>query len=161
MKIKNLKCYILAVSILANSSFMISCDVLDKKFTKNNNRDFDEFLEENNIVCIFDLENVPYNYYEAEVAEIEKKADGTIQINKHWEKIDNIDDVICPAREFDYDYVVLKIEEKNEKYEITDKVIDKIDERPLEYNYVYADDYVIFDGYRDVLIKYGKVLKRE
>ena len=161
MKIKNLKYYVLGAMIIANSSFMLSCDSISDKYDKIRNKDFYNFLEDNDIVAIEDLEDVTCNYYEAEVSEHDKTSDGDIVITSHYEKLERIDNVICQAREFDYDYEVLKVEEKNDQYVINTKVIDDINERPSGYDYVYSDDYAISNGYRDVLIKYGKVLRRD
>ena len=160
MKIKNLKCYALAATLLINSSFMMSCETITKEFDRISNKEFYDYLEDNNIVAISELEDVPQNYYEAEVSEHEKTSDGEIHIEKHWEKLDRIDNVICQAREFDYDYKVLSVNEVNGKYEVSDKVVDNIDYRPEGYDYIYYDDYVISNGYRDVLINYGEVIKR-
>ena len=161
MKTKNLKCYILGAMILANSSFMLSCDSISDRYDKFRNKDFYNFLEENNIVPIDELEDIPQNYYEAPVSVHTKISDGDIRITEHYERLDRIDNVICQAREFDYDYKILKIEKQNGNYKIKERVVDTIDDGPLDYCYVYADDYVIENGYRDVLIKYGKVLIRE
>lgn len=161
MKIKNVKCYLLGIAILTNSSFLLSCEAISDKFDRIRNRDFYNFLEDNGIVSISDLEDIPKNYYEAEVSEHIKISDDVIQISSHYEKLDRIDNVICQAKEFDYDYKVLKIENYNDEYKIVDKIIDDIDDRPSDYDYVYPDDYVISNGYRDVLIKYGKILRKE
>lgn len=161
MKIKNIKYYVLGVMIIANSSIMLSCDSISNKYDKIRNKDFYDFLDENDIVSIDNLEDVPQNYYEVEVTEYDKDLNSNKRIGTHMEKLERIDNVICQAKEFDYDYEVLKIEENNGQYVIDTKVIDNIDERPSGYDYVYSDDYVISNGYRDVLIKYGKVLRRD
>ena len=97
----------------------------------------------------------------ATVSEHNKVSDNDIRITEHYEKLDRIDNVMCQAREYDYDYKVLKINEENGQYVVYEKVVDNIDDSPLDYQYVYNDDYVIENGYRDVLINYGKVLRRE
>lgn len=160
MKIKNLKCYALSAMIIANSSFMLSCDVISDKYEEIRNKDFYAFLDENNIVPIEDLRNVTRNYYEAEVCEFMETSDGIIETGSHYEKIDDIDDVVCQGREFDYDYKVLKVDSIDGQFEVTSEIVEDIDYTPVGYDYVYADDYVITNGYRDVLINYGKVLKR-
>ena len=161
MKIKNLKCYALGAVILVNSSFMMSCDTISSKYDRITNKDFYQFLEDNNISPIEELENIPVNYYMATVSEHNKISDNDIRITEHYEKLDRIDNVMCQAREYDYDYKVLKINEENGQYVVYEKVVDNIDDSPLDYQYVYNDDYVIENGYRDVLINYGKVLRRE
>lgn len=161
MKIKNFKYYVLGVMIIANSSIMLSCDSISNKYDKIRNKDFYDFLDENDIVSIDNLEDVPQNYYEVEVTEYDKDLNSNKRVGTHIEKLERIDNVICQAKEFDYDYEVLKIEENNGQYVIDTKVIDDIDERPSGYDYVYSDDYAISNGYRDVLIKYGKVLRRD
>ena len=86
MKIKNFKCYALSAMIIANSSFMLSCDVISDKYEEIRNKDFYDFLDENNIVPIEDLRNVTRNYYEAEVCEFMETSDGIIETGSHYEK---------------------------------------------------------------------------
>lgn len=148
----------LGAIILANSSFLTSCDFFTEIAEE---KELQDFLESEGIEEIMDLSDIPTNYYEAEVSVHEKLSDDKIMITNHYEKLDRIDNVICQAREFDYDYKVLKIEKVNDSFEINEKIVDNIDERPFGYEYVYPDDYVISNGYCDVLINYGKVLKRE
>ncbi len=160
MKIKNLKCYMLAATILVNSSFMMSCDAVSSKYDKLTNKEFYQFLEDNNISPIEELENIPVNYYMATVSEHNKVSDTDIRVTEHYEKLDRIDNVMCQAREYDYDYKVLKIEKKDSGFEVTSKIIEDIDMPESGYDYVYQDDYVIEDGCNDVFIAYGKVIKR-
>ena len=159
MKIKNLKCYLLGAIILTNSSFAMSCTLIDEELDLIRNKDFYDFLEENGIVAIRELHDIPRNYYEAEVSE-NKIVDDELVFDTHYERIERIGSVLCQGREFDYDYKVLKVERTDEGFEITSKVIENIDFREEGYEYVYKDNYVIEDGYSDVLIKYGKVIKR-
>lgn len=159
MKIKNLKVYLLGTIILANSTFCMSCSIVKDKYEKTQNKEFYDFLEDNGIVSINDLHDIIRNYYEAEVSEQIFVADGVIE-STHYEVIDDIDYVVCQGREHDYDYKVLKIEKKGSGFEVVSKVIEDIDVPESGYDYVYQDDYVIEDGCRDVLITYGKVIKR-
>ena len=161
MKAKNLKCYVLGAMIIANSSFMLSCDSISDGYGKSSNKDFYDFLSEEAIVPIEKLEDVPQSYYEVEVTEYDKDLNSNKRVGTHTEKLERIDNVICQAREFDYDYRVLKIDESSDGYSVDTLIVDNIDDRPLNYDYVYADDYIISNGYRDVLIKYGKVLRRD
>lgn len=160
MKIKNLKCYLLGAIILANSSFTVSCTLVEEKYDRVRNKDFYEFLENNDIVAIKDLHNIPRNYYEAEVSEHRVVGDEVI-IDSHYERLDRIDNVICQAIEYDYDYKILKIEKDEDSYQITSKTFDNIDFREEGYDYVYKDNYLINTGSRKVLLKYGKVLERK
>ncbi len=156
MKIKNLKCYLLGAMLIVNSSFMLSCDAIEEA---EEARKLDDFLNKNNITRIADMEDMTLNFYEAEVAEHTVVGD-EIVVTEHYEKLDRIDNVICQGREYDYDYKVLKIEGSDGKYEIDSMVVEDINSRPSGYDYVYPDDYVIENGYSDVLIRYGKILKR-
>ena len=158
MKVKNLKCYLLGAMLIANSSIMLSCDT--STYDRIKNKDFYDYLDNNGIVPISSLEDVPQNYYEAIVADHNEVGD-EIVISDHYERLDRIDNVICQGREYDYDYRVLKVEENESGgYEVSPLVVEDIDSRPLDYDYVYPDDYVIENGYSDVLINYGKVKKR-
>ena len=159
MKIKNLKCYLLGAIILTNSSFAMSCAVTDEKYDRIKNKDFYDFLDDNGIVAISELPDIPRNFYEAEVSEHEFVGD-EIVYTSHYERLERIDNVICRGREFDYDYKVLKVDRTDGGFEITSKVVEDIDLREPGYEYVYSDDYVIRDGYSDVLIKYGKILRK-
>lgn len=157
MKIKNLKCYVLGAIILANSSFMMSCDTIEEI---KENEHLDQFLDSNGIVRIMDVVDMPHNFYEAEVAK-HRFVNGELVFDEYYEKIDRIDTVVCQAREFDYDYKVVKITGSEGDYETDSMVVEDINYRPLGYDYVYEDDYLIENGYSDVLIRYGKILKRQ
>lgn len=160
MKIKNLKCYALGAILIANSSFMLSCDGISKGYEKLINRDFYNFLDNNDIVSIDEMDNITENYYEAIVSDHNNIGDDII-ISDHYERLERIDNVICQGREFDYDYKVLKIEGNSEEgYDVSSMIIENIYDRPDGYDYVYKDDYAIEDGYRDVLINYGEVIRR-
>lgn len=158
MRIKNLKCYLLGAIILTNASFA-SCALIEDEYDRIKNKDFYDFLEDNGIVAINDLHNITRNYYEAEVADDQIIGDEIIT-GYHYERIDDIDYVVCQGREYDYDYKVLKVQQSGDGFEVTSKIIEDIDKKEQGYDYVYEDDYVINDGYRDVLIRYGKILKR-
>ncbi len=157
MKIKNLKCYVLGAIILANSSFMMSCDTIEEI---KENEHLDQFLDSNGIVRIMDVVDMPHNFYEAKVAK-HRFVNGELVFDEYYEKIDRIDTVVCQAREFDYDYKVVKITGSEGDYETDSMVVEDINYRPLGYDYVYEDDYLIENGYSDVLIRYGKILKRQ
>ena len=156
MKIKNLKCYMIGAMILANSSFAVSCDFVAEL---KEQQVLDEFLESNNITRIIDVDNMPVNYYESVVSKPTKVGDELV-FTSYYQKLDRIDDVVCFAREYDYDYKVLKIEGSQGDYQVESMIIEDIDNRPSDYDYVYLDDYVIDNGYRDVLINYGKILRK-
>ena len=159
MKIKNLKVYLLGAIILTNATFAMSCSVVEKRYDKAKAKDFYDFLEDNGIVAITDLHNITRNYYEAEVSDQVFVGDEVTE-SRHYELIDDINNVVCQGREYDYDYKVLKIEDTGSGFEITSKIIEDIDVAQPGYDYVYQDDYVIEDGCRDVFINYGKVIKR-
>ena len=161
MKLNNVVCFLLGTAILINSNLLVSCEDISKKYDRFKNKSFYDFLEDNGITPIDDAENIKRTYYEAEVAEHDKDYNGEIVVDTHWERLDRIDNVICQAREFDYDYKVLSVTDEDGYYDIEEKIIDDIDDRPAGYDYIYEDDYLITNGYRDVLINYGKVLKRE
>ena len=158
MKIKNLKCYLLGAMILANSS-LASCAFVYDEMMLIDERKFNGFLEDNGIVAISDLHDITRNYYEAEVAKPLLVGD-ELTFTTYYERIDDIDYVVCQGKEYDYDYKVLKIEKKGRKFEVESKIIEDIDVAEPDYDYVYEDDYVIDDGYSDVLICYGKIIKR-
>lgn len=160
MKIKKMACFLIGSVIIANSNIMVSCDDISKKYEYFKNKSFYDFLDDNGITSIDDFDNLTKNYYEAKVADHNTDMNGNIVITTHWEKLDSIDNVICQAREFDYDYKVLSITGDKNNYEINEMVIEDINNRPTGYDYIYEDDYLIANGYSDVLINYGKVLKR-
>lgn len=147
--------------LLANSSFMLSCDTFPDKCNKISGKEFNDFLDENNIISIEDLEDIPCNYYDVEVFENKVDMNGNVHSSSHIETIERIDNVICQAKEFDYDYKVVKVDYDDGEFEIDSQVVENISKRPLGYDYVYDDDYVISNGYSDVLINYGKILKRD
>ncbi len=161
MKVSNVKCFILGSIILVNSSFFVSCDAISDKFDRITNKDFYDFLDENGIVPVSELDDYPKTYYEAEVSEHEYVSDGNYNYYSHYERLDSIDNVICRGREFDYDYKVLKVDDNdNGSYNVEEKIVDDLQNLPLNYDYVYEDDFVIEKGYSDVLINYGKIIKR-
>ncbi len=159
MSIKNLKIYLLGTIILANASFAVSCSLVEEKYDRIKNKDFYDFLDDNGIVSITELHHITRNYYEAEVADYKLVGDEFVA-NTHYERIDSIDNVVCKGREYDYDYKVLKVERSDDGFEITSKIIEDIDVIEKGYDYVYRDDYIIEDGYSNVLIKNGKTIKR-
>ncbi len=156
MGIKNLKCYALGAILLVNSSFMISCDSI--KAAKEAKK-LDEFVAENGMVAIMDLPEITRNYYEAVVSDYSLVGDELV-FTEHYERIDDISNVVCEGREFDYDYKVLKIEGSDGDYEITSEYIEDIDLRDKGYDYVYPDDYAYEKGYSNVLIRNGNVLRK-
>lgn len=159
MKIKNLKVYLLGALLLTNASFSISCSLIDEENDRIKNKDLYDFLDENDITLITELHDIPRNYYEAEVADYKYVGD-ELTFDTHYQRLKNIDNVVCKAREFDYDYKVLKIERIKDGFKIDSRVIEDIDLIEPGYDYVYCDDYVIEDGFSDVLIKNGQVIKR-
>lgn len=160
MKVKNIACFLIESVIIANSNIMVSCEDISKKYEHFKNRDFYDFLEDSNIVNIDEFDNITENYYEAKVADHNTDINGNIVITTHWEKLDDIDNVVCQAREFDYDYKVLSITGDKDNYEVNEMVIEDINHRPTGYDYIYEDDYLIVNGYSEVLINCGKVLRR-
>ena len=157
MKIKNLDITKTGFIILTSATITL-CSCGDIKV----NNEFEQMLDDYNIIPISQLENVPEHCYRVKVSN-PVYDDGPFHFNQHWDPIDNIDNIMAIGREYDADYMVLKIEKEDGTYVIHKQTVEDINDRPEGYDYVFKDDYLIEDdsSYEDVYFMDGKVKKRE
>ena len=137
MKIKNLNVTKTGIIIFTSATIALCSGCGDIK----TNNEFDELLEQNNIVAIKDLGNVPEKYYEVLISD-PIYDNGPFHFDEHWEHIDSINHTLAIGRECDADYIVLKIDYENGKYVAHQKTIEDIEDRPEGYDYVFKDDYI-------------------
>lgn len=157
MKIKNLNITKMGLIVLTSATITL-CSCGDIKA----NSEFEKMLDDYNIIPISELGDVPKYCYRVKVS-VPVYDDGPFHFNEHWESIDSIDHILAIGREYDADYMVLKIEKGDGTYVIHKQTVEDINDRPEGYDYVFKDNYLIEDdsSYEDVYFMDGKVKKRE
>lgn len=165
---KNLKIYLSSLAICSTFCFT-SCgdsitafygdnDYDDALFYKKYGYSFKTFVDDNHLIPCRYMEK-PSPYYEFLVSKA-RLVNGELVFIDSWEKVDNIEGRYGIARLVNVYYKFVSVDFNDDGPVIKEKITADFYELENGYDYMYKDDYIVYEKTEPFYVSNGKFLRR-